>query len=157
MIEFSDEYRSYATKLITFSGIAFSLKIIPLQAVTFSDVTITLESRPIAIGLISFFVLYLLLNYVVLVLRDAGHQRLRDSEVFTKESVASPPLDLSSAPTPESVMSDWNLFLGRLHVGLDSILPALFAFFVVVLCRNELLTFFAHLWIAIVEGFSLPI
>lgn len=152
MIDFSEEYRHAASQLLTFSGVAFSLKVIPLQAITISDVNITLESRPVAIGLIAFFVLYLLLNYAVIALRDVGRQRLRDRDAFQRDADSAKSVDLTAPSSPASAVSDWTLFLGQLHVGLESILPALFSVFVIVLCRSELLIFFSHVWAVATEG-----
>lgn len=151
---YSEEYRRSFNRLLTFSGIAFSLKIIPLEAITISDVTITMASRPVAIGLICFFIIYLLLNYVVLLIRDFGHQRVLDSDIFHRTG-ANDEVNLLSPPTTESQVADRNLFFARLHIALDSVLPALFAVSVVMLCRGELLTFFEHLW-AVISGNPVP-
>lgn len=153
MVAFSDRFYDQSGRVTTFAGIALCLKVIPLTAVSVSDVTIEFEDRAVVVGILATLALYLMICVAVEATKDITRQINKDrSEPVTV-------FDGGSSLGAEDVEDETRshrvyLFAARLSVALEAGFPILFGSFVVILCFSEILSFMRVMINVLTSGFS---
>lgn len=151
MIVLSDQFSIVSARLFTFGGIAFCLKILPLKAITVTDVTLELEHREVAVGLLSTLALFLCFSAVTILIRDYSQQRIRDEMEAVIGATKTPSENKGSTTLLRSI-SLYNIFSVSSLV-VNALFPIVFGLFVFILCFYDVGTFYNHAYGVVVSEF----
>ena len=153
MVTFSDRFYDLSGRVTTFAGIALCLKVIPLKAVSVSDVTIEFEDRGVVVGMLAALALYLMICVAVETAKDITRQINKDrSEPVTSFEAG---FSLGKQGREEEVGSHRvYLHAARISIALEAGFPILFGSMVVLLCFSEILSFMRLMINVLIAGFS---
>lgn len=153
MVTFSDRFYELSGRVTTFAGIALCLKVIPLKAVSVSDVTIEFEDRAVVVGMLAALALYLMVCVAVETAKDITRQINKDCS----EPVTGFDAGFSLREDgPEEGTSSHRIYLlaARTSIALEAGFPILFGSFVVLLCFSEILSFTRLMISVLTSGLS---
>ncbi|MUO79694.1 hypothetical protein GOZ78_17855 [Agrobacterium vitis] len=152
MVTFSDRFYDLSGRVTTFAGIALCLKVIPLKAVTVSDVNIEFEDRAVVVGILAALALYLMICVAVETTKDISRQINKDRSGPVTIFADGRSLGMGEAEQGTRSHRVY-LFAARLSIALEVGFPILFGSFVVILCFSEMLSFSRRMISVITSAF----
>lgn len=153
MVAFSDRFYEISGKVSTFAGLAFCLKIIPLEAVSVSDVTIQFKDRAVVVGLLATLAIYLVLCVTMEAAKDISRQINLDRTGLdgTPVTTLNPGAQASGSTVPHQVY----LMASRISLVLEAGFPVVFGTFVGVFCFQDILSFLSQTVSVVSSVFSI--
>jgi hypothetical protein len=153
MVTFTQRFYELSGRVTTFSGIALCLKVVPLKAVTFSDVSIEFADRAVIVGMLATMVIYLLFCVAAEATKDVTRQMNKDRAEPAPAFGGGSSIRLID-PGQETLSHRVYLIAAKLSIALEAVFPILFGSFVAVLCFSEILSFSRLMIKVVTSAFS---